>query len=689
MEFFSQLFSGAGFIPRAICGQWTPGLIRLHNISDFLIWTAYLAIPLVLIRFAYSRRRELPFRQLFLLFGIFILACGTTHLLDIVLFYNPVYRLSGLVKLITAAASWGTVIALFHVVPHALKMRSPQDLEREIEQRQSAEAQLQTAHDQLEEHVLARTAELRASEDQFRVLIEAMPQIVWTARTDGFLDYYNQQWVDYTGMSVEQTTSQGWEPVVHPDDLQLCIDAWNHSVQSGENYEIEYRFKRASDGEYRWFLGRALPLRDESGNIVKWFGTGTDIDDQKRSREELGRLVGERTAALTQTNAALERANETLQAEIAHRQRVESEAEHVFELSPDKLCVADFNGFFKRLNPAWETSLGYTREELMARPFVDFVHPDDVGKTVDETGRNMAGENTMTFENRYRCKDGSYKWLAWRAKVVPEEGLVYGAARDITERILAEQTLKDTLVQLERSNGDLQHFASIASHDLQEPLRAIQAFGDRLQTRHSAGMSDEARDYLSRMQSAADRMRALIQDLLAYSRVATQVRPFTPVDLATSIGSVMSDLSVRIEETGGRVIVDELPTIEADPMQMRQLFQNLIANALKFHRENEAPVVRVSALSSTNETVEIAVEDNGIGFDTKFADRIFAPFERLHSQRKYSGTGIGLAICRKIAERHGGSIRVESAPGEGSRFLITLPKHHVENAPSGAPQESL
>lgn len=575
MEFFQDLFSSAGFIPRAICGNWTPGLIRLHNVSDFLIWTAYLAIPIVLIKFAYSKRRELPFRQLFWLFGIFILACGTTHLMDIVMFYNPLYRLSGLIKLVTAAASWGTVMALFHVVPTALKMRSPDELEREIAQRQSAETLLQGAHDELEFRVAQRTAELekssvelRASEDRFRLLIEAMPQIVWTARPDGFLDYYNQRWIDYTGMSVEQTRGFGWQPVVHPDDLQRCLDVWAHSVQSGENYEIEYRFKRASDGAYRWHLGRALPLRDQAGNIVKWFGTGTDIHDQKeaqqalqRSHHEQEQLVGERTRELQHANAA--------------------------------------------------------------------------------QGRLM--------------------------------------------------------VELERSNGELQSFASVASHDLQEPLRAVQAFGDRLKTRHGAALPPEAQDYLERMNLAAVRMRSLINDLLAYSRVTTKARPFVGVDLSVVVQGVVADLEARLEETGGRIEWDaaSLPIIEADATQMHQLLQNLIGNGLKFHREDAPPVVRLGSrlLSAQAEDVppdlrdattqfcQILVEDEGIGFEAKFAERVFAPFERLHSQRKYEGTGIGLAICRKIVERHGGAITAKSALGQGTTFSIVLPvRQKVEDS---------
>jgi PAS domain S-box-containing protein len=532
MDFFAELFSNVGFIPRAQCGQWTPGLIRLHNVSDFFIWTAYLAIPIVLIRFAYSRRRELPFRQLFWLFGVFILACGTTHLMDIVMFYNPLYRLAGLVKLVTAAASWGTVIALCYVIPHALKMRAPADFESELESRRQIEAALQA--------------------------------------------------------------------------------------------EIQ------------------------------------------KHRE---------------TEAALH-------AEMAHRQRLENESERFFNLSLDKLCVIGFDGYFKHLNPAWERSLGYSREELMAQPCSAFLHPDDLAKTKAEADKSVIGENSDFFENRYRCKDGTYKWLAWRARPVMEEQLVYAAARDITERKKADQVLEATLQKLELSNTELQNFASIASHDLQEPLRAIQAFGDRLQTRHSASLDEEGRDYLTRMHTAANRMSLLIHDLLSYSRVTTKARPFSLVNLGVVVQTVLPDMVVRMEETKGRVEMGDLPTIEADATQMRQLFQNLIANGLKFHRPDEPPVVKIYCEPSQPDTsqeeiqtIHLIVEDNGIGFEEKFAERIFAPFERLHNQRAYAGTGIGLAICRKIAQRHGGGISVHSTPGKGSRFEVVLPVRQTPVAP--------
>lgn len=260
------------------------------------------------------------------------------------------------------------------------------------------------------------------------------------------------------------------------------------------------------------------------------------------------------------------------------------------------------------------------------------------------------------------------------------------AARDALEDRVRERTaeLSASNTELERSNRELEDFAFVASHDLQEPLRKIQAFGDRLRTVQGPKFDDQGKDYLDRMSNAADRMHTLINDLLAYSRVTTKGQPFEPTDLANVVDGVLSDLETRIDDTGGSVTISDLPTIDADAVQMRQLFQNLIANALKFKKDDEAPKVAVSSeifqgeVSSTGRTmpedlVRISVSDNGIGFDEKYLDRIFTPFQRLHGRNEYSGTGIGLAVCRKIVERHGGSLTAKSAPGKGSTFIAVLP----------------
>jgi signal transduction histidine kinase len=259
------------------------------------------------------------------------------------------------------------------------------------------------------------------------------------------------------------------------------------------------------------------------------------------------------------------------------------------------------------------------------------------------------------------------------------------AQQELAHRVRAEETLKTYAVKLEQSNRDLEHFAYIASHDLQEPLRKVHAFGDRLQARYAAVLDVTGRGYLERMQNAAERMENLINDLLTYSRVTTNAQPFVPVDLAQVTLEVLSDLELRIEQVGGRVVAEDLPTIEADPTQMRQLLQNLIGNALKFHREDEAPVVKVHGqrldgreghpvgTAVGDGLYQITVQDNGIGFDEKYLDRIFQAFQRLHGRGQYEGTGIGLATCRRIVERHGGRITATSTPGQGSTFSVTLP----------------
>ena len=262
------------------------------------------------------------------------------------------------------------------------------------------------------------------------------------------------------------------------------------------------------------------------------------------------------------------------------------------------------------------------------------------------------------------------------------EAILQEAKTDL-ERRVRERTLQlsEANIELERSNRELQDFAFVASHDLQEPLRKIQAFGDLLMKDHGAALGPEGRDFLARMRNASQRMHALINDLLTFSRVTTKGQPFTPVDLATVAREVVNDLEGRVRQTGGRVEIGPLPTIEADPLQMRQLLQNLLGNALKFHRPDEPPVVRLDSAVDDG-FCQLRVTDNGIGFDEKYLDRIFTPFQRLHGRNEYEGTGMGLAISRKIVERHGGEITAQSQPGAGSTFLITLPSTHSTNTRS-------
>lgn len=357
----------------------------------------------------------------------------------------------------------------------------------------------------------------------------------------------------------------------------------------------------------------------------------------------------------------------------------------IVELSADAIISVDERYQIVLFNHGAEEIFGYTASEVLGQP-LDILLPDAArpghralmqgfGADAAIASRRM-GERGQIFGRR---KNGEiFPAEASISKLeIGGEKIYSTVLRDMTEQRRFEAKLEKQAEELRRSNAELERFASVASHDLQEPLRKIQAFGQRLQAKHAPLLPEDGKDYLARMQNAAARMQSLIQDLLAFSRVTTKAQPFVPVELEVIAREVSSDLEVQLERTGGRIEVGPLPTLEADPLQLRQLFQNLVGNALKFHREGVPPLVRVSA-EVEDDICRIFIEDNGIGFDEKYLDRIFEVFQRLHGRTEYEGTGVGLAICRKIAERHGGTITALSTPDQGTTFVVTLPRTHAK-----------
>lgn len=286
---------------------------------------------------------------------------------------------------------------------------------------------------------------------------------------------------------------------------------------------------------------------------------------------------------------------------------------------------------------------------------------------------------------KQRLKDG--RTIAVMNEPMPDGGSI-ATYHDITEIETHAQALQAHAHRLEISNRELQEFAYVASHDLQEPLRKIEAFSDRLIRKYRSTLPDDGQMFIDRMQNAAGRMRQLITALLAYSRVSSKNHEFSSVDLGGALSEVISDLQIRIEEVKGQVIAEKLPTIEADPTQIRQLLQNILSNALKFRKENVAPIIRITGKIEASATpiehssgqVVLTVEDNGIGFDNAYKEQIFKIFQRLHGKMEYEGTGIGLATCRKIVDRHDGTIDANGRPGEGTTFTIVLPVMRVSKA---------
>ena len=381
----------------------------------------------------------------------------------------------------------------------------------------------------------------------------------------------------------------------------------------------------------------------------------------------------------------------------------ESEARNraIVNTAQDAVITFDEKGFLQSFNPAAERMFGYAADELIGKIYTVLLPEADRERGEHRLGRYLEtgrGLITTGHEDAGQRKDGSIFPFEY---TVGETQLASGRhftaiIRDISRRKRIEQSLREASAKLLHSNRDLENFATVASHDLQEPLRKIQTFGERLQVSCGATLGEQGRDYLGRMIDAAGRMRTLIQDLLALARVSAKTAPLAPVDLGRVARDVVTDLEIEITQSGERVEIRHLPTIEADALQMRQLLQNLIGNALKYRRPDEPPVVKLSSCyhNAAGEPAgtepppggicQITVEDNGIGFDEKYLDRIFNPFQRLHGRGQYEGSGIGLAICRRIVERHGGTITARSIPGQGSAFIVRLPlRQRLEKNPYG------
>ena len=353
--------------------------------------------------------------------------------------------------------------------------------------------------------------------------------------------------------------------------------------------------------------------------------------------------------------------------------QTEEERDRIFALSVDLLCVANSAGYFTRVSSSFMRLLGHTEAELLGRRFIDFVHPDDLEMTRQETVNIGTPEHVASrpFRNRYRCADGTYRWLEWRSQASPSDDRIYAAARDVTDQKAVEEKLQEYARELERSNSELQQFAYVASHDLQEPLRAVAGCVQMLAERNPGRLDERSTELMGHAVDGAKRMQALINDLLAFSRVGSKGVSKAMIEIPPTIEKALRLLKTAVDESGAVVTIGPLPPVFADATRMAQLFQNLIGNAIKF-RKHVPPAVHIFA-EPGNDAVVFSVRDNGIGITPEYKERVFGLFQRLHSRGAYPGTGIGLAICKKIVELHGGRIWIEPQSGEGTTLKFTIP----------------
>jgi two-component system sensor kinase FixL len=419
----------------------------------------------------------------------------------------------------------------------------------------------------------------------------------------------------------------------------------------------------------------------------------TTLEQELDQRRETEKNLSQQTQILERSKDALEKHIQTRTQEM---QKLQRRYELILESAGEGICGFDLQGHAIFVNPTAAKFTGWKVEELVGKSEEAIFFPPKARNAKEAPGFLRSEKGDCLPEQILYRRDGSNFPAEYVRTFIRENDLVVGTVvmfKDITERRLAEDKLNHKAVELARSNRELEQFAFVASHDLQEPLRKIQAFGDRLKVKCEAAQLTEGKDFLERMQSAAARMQILINDLLTFSRIITSSQAFVPVDLGAVTREVLVDLEHRIEKTAAQVQVSRLPAIQADPTQIRQLLQNLIGNALKFQAPGALPVVKVEAQVISRYEIQpdavlsnpspadspddqfclLTVQDNGIGFEEQYLEKVFAVFQRLHGRSEYEGTGVGLAVCRRITDRHGGFITAQSKLGEGAKFIVILP----------------
>jgi PAS domain S-box-containing protein len=606
---------------------------------------------------------------------------------------------------------------------------------------------------------------LRQNEEQFHTLADSIPNLAWWANGDGYITWYNRRWYEYTGTTPEQMEGWGWQSVHDPQVLPKVLEQWRRSIASGQLFDMEFPL-RGADGRFRPFLTRIMPLKDHEGRVVRWFGTNTDITEQKQTQARLAAIVESSEDAIagleldgivSSWNRAAERlygyrAEEIIGQPIAliippdrHGEETRilerlRQGEHsdpyeavrvtrdgrrldvLVTLSPVRDPAGRMVGASKiihditarkqaeealreseqRLRLALEVSaLGHYERDLVANkamfdPQCAAIVGLPAGCSDPEAARHslypedrewVLADLARAFDPRLReiCAgefrivrpDGQVRWVAGRGRVLFDDGAnppqplkFLGVLQDITARKLAEERQASLLAKVQAANRELNDFAAIVSHDLKTPLRGVATLAKWLQSDYADKLDQEGREHLAGMVNRTTRMDRMIEDILQYSRLGRAKEKLEPVELAELVPAVVQDLAppaqVRVR------IAPRLPVVQGDPLRLRQLFQNLIGNAIK--HANKPQVDIQVCWADVGSLWQFSVTDNGPGIEQRHFERIFMIFQTLASKDKTDSTGVGLALVKRIVERAGGRVWVESRPGEGSTFHFTWPK---------------
>lgn len=680
------------FIPHGHCYLWKPGLVWLHAASDGLIAIAYFLIAIALIFFV-QQRRDVPFRTIFWLFAAFIAACGITHTLAVWTLWVPNYWFSGGMKALTALVSFYTALTLIPLIPQALTVPSPYELERlnrtlkeEISQRQAAEAEAQQLNQELEQRVAERTAELATAQERnqelllqeqsARLELEQTLEIAQntterlnlalSAAQMGTWDWnmttQNHTWSPKTKMIFGFPTENGpcdieaWRQRVHPADLPAVQAQVDHCIQAQTDLHCQYRLYWP-DGSLHWIdsCGRIIISRD--GQLRRMVGVAQEITQRKQ-------------AELTLASS-------------------EARFRAVFEQAAVGMARLDPSGRWIQVNQRLCDILGYTPEEFLQQRFHDITYAEDLPQDEQYYQQLLKGEiDSCRFEKRYMHREGHPVWVlvTVSTELTTDGELVAFIAviEDISDRKQNEQELKyraeelawanrmlaQTTGRLKERNAELDQFAYVASHDLKAPLRAIANLSEWIEEDLDGQLPPENQRQMQLLRGRVNRMEALINGLLEYSRVGRRDRLTTHVEVDQLLHDIVDSLDPP--DTFEITLPSPLPPLKTNQVALSQVFFNLINNAIK-HHETEHGKIQITA-QDTGDYIQFAVGDDGPGIDSQYHQKIFTIFQTLKSRDEFESTGIGLAIVKKIVESEGGTITLESSLGAGATFRFTWPK---------------
>ena len=661
MDFLTHLFDTSDFPARWTCGRWTTGHGWLHILSDLGVWSAYLAIPLVL-GFFLLRRKDLPFRKIFLLFGAFILACGTTHLMEAIIFWWPAYRLAGVIKLMTAGVSWATVIALVPIVPRVLAMRSPEELEREIAARKLAEESLHRANSDLEKRVQERTTELtqavaalRDERELLHITLTSIGDGVIVTDAEGRVTFLNSvaenltEWTTTEAQGValgtvfhivnEETRLPVMNPAIRALPEGVVVGLANHTVLIGKN-ATEHGIDDS-----------AAPIRDGQGRVVGCVLVFRDITDR--------RMVEQQNADRL--------ANIGLLASIV-------------EFSQDAIIRKSLKGTIQSWNHAAQRLFGYTAAEAVGRNISLIVPPDRRDEEGQIITRLLAGDHVNHFDTIRLRKDGSSIDVALTISPIRDENSqiigISKTARDITEEKEAERRIYGLMTELKDADRRKDEFLATLAHELRNPLAPIRNSLEVMKRANGSGeVIEQSRAMMERQ---LVQMVRLVDDLLDISRITrnkVELRKLR-VELSSVLHHAIEMCQPFIQNSEHRIELNLPPVaiyLDADPVRLAQVFSNLLNNACKF--TDSKGRIELSALHAGNDVI-VTVKDNGIGIPPEMLPKVFEMFTQINSslERTHGGLGIGLALVQRLVEMHGGTVTARSeGAGTGSEFIVRLP----------------